>query len=196
MKIYTTGVAARLLGLGTSTIQRALTAGKLKFFMTPGGHFRILEKDLEEFATQQGLAWPPPDLGAPRRMTKVLIVDDEPSYVQLMSAVFQNHPDYEIRTTSSGYEAGILTQRFLPDAILLDVLLKDIDGREVCRLIKRNPELEHIRIIAVTALESESDIKEIMAAGADDYIAKPFDTDILFNKVELCLRSRSSVLRR
>jgi len=187
-RTYSTGEAARVLGLGASTLQRAIIKNKLKAYKTPGGHFRVLEEDLITFANQQGLSWPPPTWEPEPRVKKILLVDDEPAYVRLMQSAFEGRQEFEIRTAVSGYEAGILTERFLPDVILLDVLLKDVDGREVCKLIKGTQTLRHIKVIGVTVLSSETDVQEMINAGMDDYLHKPFTDDELIGKVEGCLK--------
>ncbi len=82
---------------------------------------------------------------------------------------------FEVRTASTGYEAGILTEQFRPDIILLDFKLPDVNGNAVCRAIRSNPNFEHIKIIVISGVADPDEIEELRRAGSDDFIPKPFD---------------------
>ena len=78
---------------------------------------------------------------------KVLIVDDDAEIVELISEVLLRDGRFDIRTASSGYEAGIATEQLKPDVILLDYMLPDVNGNVVCQTLKSNPQFEDIKII-------------------------------------------------
>lgn len=119
---------------------------------------------------------------------KVLIVEDDPDIVELLVYNLQQ-AGFETETVSNGADALQRVTENLPDLIILDLLLPEIDGLEVCRLLKRHPQTERIPIIMLTAKGEEMDRIVGLELGADDYITKPFSPR------EVVLRIRA-VLRR
>ena len=90
---------------------------------------------------------------------------------------------FDVRVARGGYEAGMLTQEFRPDAIVLDYKLPDIDGNRVCRTIRSNPNLCETRIIIISGVADPDEVLEIKAAGADDFLRKPFQIDELIARI-------------
>ncbi|MDD5657593.1 MAG: response regulator [Elusimicrobia bacterium] len=119
---------------------------------------------------------------------KVLIVEDEPAIAENMEALLQAR-GYEARLAGDGAQAVAEARRLLPDLILLDIMLPKISGFEVCKILKSDPILKAARVIMVTALGRTGDVEAAFAAGADDYIFKPFDTDRLFKKIAKVMTS-------
>ncbi|MEM7028958.1 MAG: hybrid sensor histidine kinase/response regulator [Chloroflexota bacterium] len=115
---------------------------------------------------------------------RVLIVDDEP-YVRETLGEMLSIQKYELCYASDGLEALQHIEMQSIDLVLLDVMMPDIDGYQVCRQIKSDPRWQHIPIIMVTALDSKSDLKRGFDAGADDFLSKPV------NMIELRARTRS-----
>ena len=95
---------------------------------------------------------------------------------------------FTIETAASSYEAGIQTQQFLPDLILLDYMLPDINGNIVCHTIKKNPKFESIKIIIVSGVANEQEISQLMNSGAEDFIKKPFNITELVSKIASTLQ--------
>ncbi|MGD1808967.1 hybrid sensor histidine kinase/response regulator [Dapis sp. BLCC M126] len=117
----------------------------------------------------------------------ILVVDDEPENFDVIEGLFLNQ-DYELSYSPSGQDAiDSLGIYFHPDLILLDVMMPEIDGIEVCRQIKAMPEWQAVPIIMITALTSKEDLARCLAAGADDFISKPV------NSLELRARVHSMV---
>jgi DNA-binding response OmpR family regulator len=114
---------------------------------------------------------------------KVLIVDDDAEIVELISEVLYRDGRFEIKTASSGYEAGMTTQQFKPDLILLDYMLPDVNGNVVCQTIKKDPAFEDIRIIIVSGVIRQDEIDQLLKSGAEDFIRKPFNIDELVEKI-------------
>jgi CheY-like chemotaxis protein len=103
----------------------------------------------------------------------ILIVDDVPINISILSDMLI--ADYQIKVASSGQAALDIAQRQpQPDLILLDVMMPEMDGFEVCRRLKNNPETKNIPVIFVTTRDSGVDEKEGLEIGAVDYISKPF----------------------
>jgi DNA-binding response OmpR family regulator len=119
---------------------------------------------------------------------KVLVVDDDKELVELLVDVFSRDPRFEVRTASSGYQAGMLTQQFHPDIILLDYMLPDINGNVVCQTIKSNPEFANTQIVIVSGVIAQDEIDNLLKAGACEFVRKPFRVADLVAKVASILK--------
>ncbi|MBE9180411.1 hybrid sensor histidine kinase/response regulator [Oculatella sp. LEGE 06141] len=114
----------------------------------------------------------------------ILVVDDEPNNFDVIETFLHNE-GYELNYASSGQKAIDRLDTVQPDVILLDVMMPDLDGLEVCRRIKAQVRWQVVPIIVVTALTAKEDLARCLAAGADDFISKPI------NGMELRARTRS-----
>jgi CheY-like chemotaxis protein len=114
---------------------------------------------------------------------KVVVVDDEPNI--LMSLEFlMRKSGYEVFIARDGAEALQLVHEQHPNVLVLDVMMPQVDGYEVCQQIKSNPDLEQIRVIFLSANSKETDIEKGYAAGADLYLSKPFSTKELVKRIQ------------
>lgn len=114
---------------------------------------------------------------------KVLIVDDEPNI--LMSLEFLMHREgYRVFVARNGNEALTIINQETPDVIILDIMMPEVDGYEVCQLIKNNLSTQHIKVIFLSAKTKEDDIRKGYEMGADLYMTKPFSTRELLKKVK------------
>ena len=118
---------------------------------------------------------------------RVLVVDDILANVRLLEAKLTSEY-FEVHTASNGLDALEAIGMFKPDIILLDVMMPGIDGIEVCRRIKSNPETQHIPVIMVTALDQPEDRVQGLEAGADDFITKPVNDAALFCRLKSLVR--------
>ncbi len=112
-----------------------------------------------------------------------MVVDDDPEIVELLVDALGQDGRFEVKTASSGYEAGMQTQVFRPDLILLDYMLPDVNGNVVCQTIKRNPEFEDIAIVIVSGVVKQDEIEQLLKSGAVDFIKKPFNIGELTAKI-------------
>ena len=178
--VFTTGEAAEICQVSQQTIIRCFDAGRLKGFRVPGSRFRrIPREELLRFMRENDI--PLDRLGAVKR--RVLVVDDDPHIVELFCDVLQRDARFEVRTASSGYDAGLITQEFRPDLIILDFMLPDINGNVVCRAIRNNDELADTRIIVVSGVVNQDEINDLLEAGADEFVKKPFNIEKLIGRV-------------
>jgi excisionase family DNA binding protein len=180
--VFTTGEAAAICKVSQQTIIRCFDAGRLKGFRVPGSRFRRIPRDaLLQFMKDNNI--PPDNLDQTGGKSKILVVDDDPEIVELFVDVLERDGRFEVRTASSGYQAGLLTAEFRPDLVLLDYMLPDINGNVVCQTIKSKPEFEDTRIIIISGVVNQEEIDDLMAAGADDFVKKPFNIEQLVEKV-------------
>lgn len=115
---------------------------------------------------------------------KILVVDDEPIMRSILNDLLMSQ-GYQLEFAQNGFEAIEKLPMVKPDLILLDVMMPQMNGLEVCEWVKHNSEWQHIPVILVTALDSNSDVVRGLDAGADDFVRKPF------NQIELLARIRS-----
>jgi len=118
--------------------------------------------------------------------SKILVVDDEPEAVELVEFNLKG-AGYEVTTASDGAEALNKARRIQPNLVILDVMMPEIDGMEVCKLMRRDPATSGIPIIMLTAKASEVDRVLGLELGADDYVVKPFSPRELVLRVKKLL---------
>ncbi len=178
-KAYTTFEAAKICHVTHHSIKNWIKQGLIKASRTPGGHYRILEHDLDLFREEYDMF--PRDKGPSKE--RVMIVDDEPDALALMENMLTSE-GYEIIKVSNATEVGLKAAQLAPDLILLDFLMPDINGFEVSKALRENELTRTIPIMAVTCLTKEDDIQRIFECGADEYLPKPFKVDQLLKKVQ------------
>jgi class 3 adenylate cyclase len=125
-----------------------------------------------------------------RTRARILIADDNPDNLEIFQARLAAH-NYEIITATDGEEALAAAREKQPDVILLDVMMPNMDGVEVCRHLKADPSLPFMPIIMVTAKTSSQDIVTALEAGADEYLTKPVDHGALVARVNSMLRIKA-----
>ena len=115
-------------------------------------------------------------------MNQILIVDDEEAICWALKKALSG-AGHRVATAASAEEAFVLAEKQLPDAIILDYKLPDIDGNRVCRTIRSNPQFANTRIIIISGVADPDEIAELKAAGADDFLKKPFQIDELISRL-------------
>lgn len=114
---------------------------------------------------------------------RILIVDDDPSVQKLFSKML-SHNGYRIALASDGFEAGIKTVQFKPDLMILDLVMSGMDGFEVCKHIKENPNTSHIKVLAYTGYDTKAYRHRIMQAGADGDMAISVSKSTILNHIK------------
>ncbi|MHB9025533.1 MAG: response regulator [Armatimonadota bacterium] len=117
---------------------------------------------------------------------RILVIEDNPTNLELMVYLLQAF-HHTVFTASDGEEGIQITIRHLPDLIICDVHLPNVDGYAVARRLKEHPLLRRIPLIAVTALAMVGDRDKVLAAGFDGYIAKPITPEVFVKQVEAYL---------
>ena len=178
--VFTTGEAAKICKVSQQTIIRCFDSGQLKGFRVPGSRFRRIPRDqLFVFMRDNGI--PTDALESGKR--KVLVVDDDRDLVELIVDVLERDGRFETRTVNNGFDAGMMVKEYRPDLIVLDVMLPDINGKEVCQRVRNDSSLDEVKIICISGMVEEDKISELKAAGANDFLQKPFDTEKLIERL-------------
>jgi two-component system, OmpR family, alkaline phosphatase synthesis response regulator PhoP len=121
---------------------------------------------------------------------KVLVVDDEESILELLKYNLEKQ-GYDVRTAAEGAEAVTVAKKFLPDLVLLDVMMPKMDGVEACRQMRAMPELVNTFIVFLTARAEEYSEVAAFDGGADDYILKPIKPRALMSRISAIFRRDS-----
>ncbi len=176
---------AKICSVNRSTVNRWVTSGKIKSYSTPGGHNRILIKDLKLFLEKNQM---PIELNEfEEQKTKILIVDDDIGIQQYLTTILGGIFT-AIQVASDGFEAGIKVMEFKPHLIILDLSMPNTDGFEVCKAIKENPSTHKIKIIILTGYGTKENQTKAMSLGADAFLTKPCSKNDLINQVERLLK--------
>ncbi|MCK4791542.1 MAG: response regulator [Desulfobacteraceae bacterium] len=120
---------------------------------------------------------------------RILVVDDEPGQVMVISK-FLKHNGYEVITANDGLECIAKAENELPDLILLDNVMPNMDGQTALGKLRASEKTEGIPVIMVTALSSEENIASAQKGGAVEYVVKPFDYTVLLEKIAKALKSK------
>jgi excisionase family DNA binding protein len=177
--VFTTGEAAKICKVSQQTIIRCFDNGSLKGFRVPGSRFRRIPRDqLFSFMKDNGI--PTDALESGKR--KILVVDDDEELVELLVDVFERDGRFETRNANNGFGAGMLVKEFRPDLVVLDVMLPDINGKEVCQRVRSDSSLESVKIICISGMVEQDKIADLRAVGADDFMHKPFTVDKLLER--------------
>ncbi len=192
--VFTTGEAAKICKVSQQTIIRCFDNGALKGFRVPGSRFRRIPRDqLYSFMKDNGI--PTDALESGKK--KLLIVDDDQDLVELISEGFQRDGRFEIRTVNNGFDAGMGVKEFRPDLVILDVMLPDINGKEVCHRVRSDSSLDMVKILCISGMVEQDKVDALKVAGANDFMQKPFAVeDLLDRSCDLLEIERGSVVGR
>lgn len=170
--VFTVFTASKYCNVSSKTIINWIDAGHIKAYRTPGGHRRINRKDLEEFMNKQGI--PIPETVAADDRKKILVVDDDPIIVEsIVQSLEEDEHDYEVISAADGFEAGLQVNHFKPHLLILDIMMPDIKGYDVCKKIKSTPETKDTKIIVLSAYLDEEKFARMKEYGADACFSKP-----------------------
>jgi excisionase family DNA binding protein len=179
-RVFTTGEVAQICKVSQQTVIRCFDSGRLQGFRVPGSRFRRIPRDsLVAFMKNNQIPMDQLETGKKR----VLVVDDDEAIVEMFTELLERDGRFEVETAATGYDAGILTEQFRPDIVLLDFKLPDINGTAVCRTIRSNPGYKHMQIIIISGVADPDEVAELKAAGADEFIRKPFDINLVINRI-------------
>ena len=178
--VFTTGEAAKICKVSQQTIIRCFDSGQLKGFRVPGSRFRRIPRE-QLFAFMKDNSIPTDALESGKR--KVLVVDDDKELVELICDFLERDGRFETKSVNNGFDAGMMVKEYRPDLIVLDVMLPDINGKEVCVRVRSDSSLEDVKILCISGMVEEDKVAELKAAGANDFLQKPFETERLIDRM-------------
>jgi excisionase family DNA binding protein len=178
--VFTTGEAAKICKVSQQTIIRCFDSGQLKGFRVPGSRFRRIPREqLFHFMRDNGI--PTDALESGKR--KILVVDDDVELVELITDVVERDGRFEVKSVNNGFDAGMMVKDYQPDLIVLDVMLPDINGKEVCQRVRSDKSMDMVKIICISGMVEEDKVDDLKAAGANDFMRKPFEVDRLVERI-------------
>lgn len=193
MDVLTVYQASEYCRVSSQTIVNWINAGKLNAYKTAGGHRRIHISDLDSFLKEHnmpafGLSSENSKEGAMQK--RILVVDDDPVIVEtITAALLEDEANYEVVSAKDGFEAGIQVSHFKPDILILDIMMPDIDGYEVCRRIKTSELTKNTKVIVLSGYLDEENYRKMREYGADRCFSKPFPLEELKAEIARLLTS-------
>jgi excisionase family DNA binding protein len=170
--ILTVAKASEYCRVSPKTIINWVESGYIEAYKTVGGHRRINKKNLEAFMEKQGIPIPKTEMTGERK--RILVVDDDPIIVEtIVLSLEEDEFDYEVISASDGFEAGLQINHFKPHLLILDIMMPDIKGYEVCKRVKSSPETKDTKIVVLSAYLDEEKFKQMKEHGADVCFSKP-----------------------
>lgn len=170
--ILTVAQASDYCRVSPKTIINWVESGYIEAYKTVGGHRRIKKENLEMFMKKQGIPIPEAESNGERK--RILVVDDDPIIVEtIVLALEEDESDYEVISAADGFEAGIQVSHFRPHLLILDIMMPDIKGYEVCKRVKSSPETQDTKIVVLSAYLDEEKFKQMKDHGADVCFSKP-----------------------
>ena len=192
-RVFTTGEVAAICGVSADTVSRWFDLGQIDGYrLGPGGDRRIPYESLRKFMLSHGIPLERLEEGERR----VLVVDDDPYYLDIIPSVLSRDEDYVILTASTGFDAGAMVVENNPQVVILDIHLSDMDGRMVCERIKGRPETHNTRILGISGFIDDATVEELADYGFDDFLRKPFQLDELSARVKKLFELPGSKLAR
>jgi excisionase family DNA binding protein len=173
--IYSITQAAESCKLNRVTLWRWIRSGKLRAYQTPSGQYRIKHDDLERFI-QNNLPYLQADL--PDNQNTILIIDDDPQFRKLVRKIVSNGR-FDIQEAGNGFEAGVKIIKHMPSILILDLFMPEIDGFDICRQIKSDPNTRNIKVVVVTGMGSPEIEEKVRRLGAEAYFTKPIERNDL-----------------
>jgi len=180
--ILTVFQASKYCNVSPKTIINWIEAGHIEAYKTVGGHRRIKKSDMEKFMKKQKIPIPSEEIIGDRK--RILIVDDDQIIVEtIVQALEEEEYDYEIISAADGFEAGLQVNHFKPHLLILDIMMPDIKGYDVCKKIKETEETRDTKIIVLSAYLDDEKFKKMKDYGADLCFSKPLPLSRLKEEV-------------
>lgn len=179
---YTTHEVGKLCAVYPTTVIKWIKEGALAAHTTPGGHRRIKRADLLKLMKKNKM--PIPVRLEKGNQKRILVIDDDLKILKMIKTILSVEDNLEVSIVNSGFEAGLIISKWLPDMILLDFRMPEMDGFAVTRRLKSDAKTKDIPIIAVTVLREPEEVKKMFAAGITDYLPKPFKSAELVEKIK------------
>jgi len=180
-KFFTTFDVAELCGVVHTTVIRWIEEGKLTAYETPGGHRRIPAEHLLRFMKNLNIPIPQSLSETP---VSVLVIDDEEPVLKMIQNIMKHYlPDIQVRICLNGIEALVAIGKQPPDLIIMDVIMPEMDGIQMCQRLKASPETSAIKIIAMSGKKLSQEQLQFITQNTDYFMQKPFSPQFLAEKI-------------
>ncbi|TVQ31367.1 MAG: response regulator [Phycisphaeraceae bacterium] len=180
-EVLTTGEVAKICNVAPRTVSKWFDAGQLKGYRIPGSKDRrIPVNQLVRFMKAHGI----PLDGLAAGQIRVLVVDDDAEVAATLSRLLTEQTNYEVRTVTEGFRAGMECERFKPHVMLLDLHLGGGDARHVAQLIHDSEDLQLTRIVAMSGKLTEGQAMQLKGQGFDGFLKKPFQMRQVVEAIE------------
>jgi CheY-like chemotaxis protein len=175
----------------SSTIRHYTDLGLIQFAATTEGGHRLYHETetLMQLArikrlAARGVALPEiKNHLSGKGVKRILVVDDELEVQDLVVDVLKDRRPFELQAARDGFTAGRILSDFIPDLIILDIMLPGVNGFDICRQIRADVDLQAVKILAITGYDTPENLKKITEAGADMYLSKPLEVRELLKAV-------------
>ncbi len=179
--VLTTGEVAKICNVASRTVSKWFDSGQLRGYRIPGSKDRrIPVSSLIKFMKSHGI----PMDGLMSGNTRVLIVDDDEEIVATLQKILTEQTNYDVRSATSAFAAGVECERFRPHVMRLDVHLADGDGREIASVLSGSEDLEVTRLIATSDKLTDGQAAQLTHQGFDSTLRKPFSVRQVIDAIE------------
>ena len=172
-EVYTTFEISKICSVDITTIMAWVDDGKLRAYRTPGGHRRILHRDLIGFLKKYNMPIPSEVQDS---VKKILLVEDDSATLRLLTRVINRlDKNFKVETARDGFEAGQKLELLIPDLVVLDLFLPGVDGFRIIKNIRSQKKNDGVKILAISGVDVDSTKSKVLRMGADAFLAKPFE---------------------
>ena len=179
--VLTTGDVAKICNVAPRTVSKWFDSGQLRGYRIPGSKDRrIPVSELARFMKAHNI----PATMLPAGKIRVLVLDTDLEAASALADALRAKADYELQTTQSNFETGVVAHKFAPHVLLINLLAKGVEAGSICKNIRANEDLQTIKIIALANQLSESEAAALLQKGFDGYISNPADVDAVISKIE------------
>lgn len=176
-KLFKTNEAAKYLGVSRSSLTNWVKQGLIGGGATPGGHYRFTAEELDTFADKRGLTknsdFNPSSAHEAGSVSKLLVIDDDEPFREFIKDALEAFKSYELKEASDGMKGALIIGSWKPDLVILDIRMPNMDGVELLKLIRENPETADINVIIASAHLSPELKSDLEKLHADIVMEKP-----------------------
>jgi len=179
--VLTTGDVAKICNVAPRTVSKWFDNGQLKGYRIPGSKDRRIPMDeLIRFMKQHNI----PTEGLLCDKTRILIVDSDQHLAGSLSSALSQVGEFEVQTVQTSFEAGIVTQRFNPHVLIVNLFSQAIDASRICYVIREQEDFESMKIIAIAGHLTESECTALRQKGFNDYVTDASDIQGIIHCIE------------
>ncbi|MDH3628415.1 MAG: response regulator [Acidobacteriota bacterium] len=190
-RFLTTSEVADYCAVSNDGVLKWIKSGKLLAFCTPGGHYRVLATEFRNFLAKFEMPVDESFFRGSAVPRTAMVVDDDADIRTLISRwLLEIQPDIVVEQAEDGYDAGIKAGELMPDLIIVDIMMPNVDGIQLCRSLRNHDATRNAGIMAITGGDTER-VRRMMDAGADVCLMKPLDQDEFRDEARRLLGPRS-----